>query len=249
MSALVEVHGATVSHDGRRVLDHVDVTIGPREIVTLIGPNGAGKSTLVKVVLGLARLDAGHIHRKADLKIGYQPQRFAVDRALPLSVDRLLTLTQRHPRARLEQALAEVGVAHLIDASVHTLSGGELQRVTLARAMLRAPDLLVLDEPTQNVDMAGSVDIYKIIAALPEKLGCSVLVVSHDLNVVMAATDRVYCLNGHICCSGRPEDISRHPEYLRLLGSGAANTLAVYPHTHDHTHGPDGAIHHGHSHG
>ncbi len=240
--ALVEVSGASITRDGRRILDAVDLAIGAREIVTLIGPNGAGKSTIVKAILGLEPLDRGSIRKRPGLKVGYQPQRFPLDRALPLPVHRLLTLTQVKPRARLLEVLAQVGVAHLIDASVHILSGGELQRITLARAILRRPDLLVLDEPTQNVDMAGAVEIYQIIAGLPKAIGCSVLVVSHDLTVVMAATDRVYCLNGHVCCSGRPEDVSRDQEFLRLFGPAAIGTLAVYPHHHDHVHAPDGGV-------
>ena len=255
---LVDVRAATVRRDGRAILDHIDLQIRAREIVTLIGPNGAGKSTLVKAILGLERPDSGEINRRANLKIGYQPQRFSLNPALPMPVRRLLTLTKPHARSRLIEALAQVGVAHLIDASVHVLSGGELQRVMLARALLREPDLLVLDEPAQNVDVAGTVEIYQIIAALPAKLGCGMLVVSHDLTVVMKATDRVYCLNTHICCSGKPEDVSRSRAYLDMFGPAGADTLAIYPHTHDHTHAPDGRItpshshdhsHHGHGHG
>ena len=243
---LVNVHAATVRRDGRAILDQVDLNIGPREIVTLIGPNGAGKSTLVRAILGLERLDSGQIHHRPHLKIGYQPQRFPLNLALPMPVRRLLTLTQHQPRTRQIEALSQVGMAHLIDASVHTLSGGELQRVMLARALLREPELLVLDEPAQNVDVAGTVEIYQIIASLPAKLGCGVLVVSHDLNIVMAATDRVYCLNAHVCCSGKPEDVSRNREYLAMFGPAGANTLAIYPHSHDHTHAPDGRVNHVH---
>lgn len=245
---LVDVRAATLRRDGRTILDHVNLQIGAREIVTLIGPNGAGKSTLVKVILGLERPDSGEVTHRPNVTIGYQPQRFPLNPSLPMPVRRLLTLTREQPRARQVEVLTQVGVAHLIDASVHTLSGGELQRVMLARALLREPDLLVLDEPAQNVDAAGTVEIYQIIAALPVKLGCGVLVVSHDLNVVMAATDRVYCLNTHICCSGKPEDVSRNREYLAMFGPAGANTLAIYPHAHDHTHEADGRITHTHDH-
>ncbi len=243
---LVDVRTATVRREGRAILDHVDLHIDAREIVTLIGPNGAGKSTLVKAILGLERLDSGELRHRPKLKIGYQPQRFPLNPALPMPVRRLLTLTQEQSRAKQIEALNQVGMAHLIDASVHTLSGGELQRVMLARALLREPELLVLDEPAQNVDVAGTVEIYQIIASLPAKVGCAVLVVSHDLNVVMAATDRVYCLNAHICCSGKPEDVSRNREYLAMFGPAGANTLAIYPHSHDHTHAPDGRVTHTH---
>jgi zinc transport system ATP-binding protein len=213
-----------------------------------VGPNGAGKSTLIKAALGLERLDEGDVIRAPGLKIGYQPQKITLDHSLPLSVRRFLTLTQTASEAQLHALLADVGVPHLVNASVHTLSGGEWQRVMLARAVLRRPDLLVLDEPTQNVDTAGAVEIYQIIARLRDDIGCGVLMVSHDLHVVMAATDQVYCLNGHICCSGHPSHISKDAEFQRLFGPAAASTLAIYPHTHDHSHAPDGSVAHGHDH-
>jgi zinc transport system ATP-binding protein len=244
---LLAMNGVTVTRHGQPILDHVDVTVAPGEIVTLIGPNGAGKSTLVKVALGLERPDVGTVTRKPGLRVGYQPQRLTVDVALPLSVRRFLTLTHRQPLERLREALAQVQMDHRLDASVHTLSGGEMQRVMLARAFLRDPELLVLDEPAQNVDIGGSIDIYRIIVELRRRTGCGVLLVSHDLNIVMAATDRVYCLNGHVCCSGLPADVSRDPEFLRLLGPAAEGMLTIYPHAHDHTHGPDGH-HHGGAH-
>jgi zinc transport system ATP-binding protein len=247
---LIDVRRGSVTRGGRPILDHVDIAVRRGEIVTLVGPNGAGKSTLVKVALGLERLDTGEIQRAVNLKIGYQPQKLALDQTLPLSVRRFLTLTEKHSAARLQQILAEVGVPHLMNASVHTLSGGEWQRVMLARAVLRRPDVLVLDEPTQNVDTSGAVEIYQIIARLRDDIGCGVLMVSHDLHVVMAATDQVYCLNGHICCSGHPSDISHDKEFQKLFGPAAATTLAIYPHTHDHSHAPDGSVAHdcGHDH-
>jgi zinc transport system ATP-binding protein len=192
--ALIEVRGATVSRGGRRILDNVDLTVQPREIVTLVGPNGAGKSTLVKVALGLEPWDAGEVRRAPDIKIGYQPQKLVFDRSLPLSVRRFLTLTENHPPARLSEVLAEVGAPHLMDDSMHTLSGGEWQRVMLARVMLRRPHLLVLDEPTQNVDADGAAEIYRIVARLRDATGCGVLMVTHDLDNAVA--DRVYKLGG-----------------------------------------------------
>ncbi len=243
---LVSVENATLTRHGRRILENVSMGVGRSEIVTLIGPNGAGKSMLVRTALGLEQLDTGRVMRAPGLKIGYQPQRVSLDETLPLSVRRFLTLTESKSDEDLNAVLDSVQVAHLLDASVHTLSGGEFQRVMLARAMLRRPDLLVLDEPEQNVDTAGAVEIYQLIAKLRAETGCSVLLVSHDLNVVMAATDRVYCLHGHVCCSGTPDEISGHAEFLRLFGPAAAKTLAVYPHHHDHEHAPDGSVTHAH---
>jgi zinc transport system ATP-binding protein len=240
---LLVLKGITVVRNGVRVLDNVDLTVARGEIVTLVGQNGAGKSTLVKVALGLLKPDSGAVTRPQDLRIGYQPQRLAMDKGLPLSVRRFLALTHRAPENQLRDVLDQVRMLHRIESSIHALSGGELQRVMLARAILRNPDLLVLDEPTQNVDVTGSVDIYRIIAELRRRTGCSVLLVSHDLNIVMAATDRVYCLNGHVCCSGLPADVSRDPEFVRLMGPVAAGMLTIYPHTHDHEHGPGGHDH------
>jgi zinc transport system ATP-binding protein len=251
MTALVELSGVGLARGGKRILDHVDIAIAEREIVTLIGPNGAGKSSLVKVALGLERADEGKVMRREDLRIGYLPQKFHLDSALPMSVRRLMTLTVTATEDSLRAALDELGVARLIEASVHTLSGGELQRVMLARAMLRNPNLLVLDEPTQNLDINGAVECYQIIQRIRDRTGCGVLLVSHDLNIVMAATTRVYCLNGHVCCSGHPDDVSRDPEFLRLFGPAGAGTLALYAHHHDHEHAPDGHIvheHHDHNH-
>ncbi len=255
-SALIALRHGCVTRSGRRILDNVDFSVGRGEIVTLIGPNGAGKSTLVKVALGLERLDSGVIWRAPDLTVGYQPQKYSLDPALPLSVQRLVTLNTAaaggRDDKRVEDVLALFRLERLAQADIHALSGGELQRAMLARAFLRNPRLLVLDEPSQNLDVSGTVEIYKIIADMRKTAGCSVLVVSHDLNVVMAATDKVYCLNTHLCCSGPPEDVGRHKAFLDLFGAAAAKTLAIYPHHHDHEHAPDGSIAphtHDHDHG
>ncbi|MBM3513791.1 MAG: metal ABC transporter ATP-binding protein [Alphaproteobacteria bacterium] len=253
-ASLIDIAGACVIRKRRHILDRIDLTVGRHEIVTLIGPNGAGKSTVVRLALGLIAPDDGSVTRAPGLRIGYQPQRTAIEQTLPMTVRRLMTLTDRHEPAAIKAALARLGMADMIDADVHTLSGGELQRAMLARAFLRKPDLLVLDEPTQNLDIAGAVEIYRVIAEMRDELGCGVLLVSHDLNVVMAATNRVYCLNGHVCCSGHPESVTRHPEFLRLFGSNAAGALAVYTHAHDHDHAPghnrgDGHHHHHDRHG
>lgn len=244
-TALVRAEGLDLSIGGRRILAHVDLSIGPGEIITLIGPNGAGKSTLVRVLLGLMRPDRGAVERRAGLRVGYLPQKFVIDAVLPLSVSRLMTLTRKAAPAQIEAALAETGVAHLLAAQVQTLSGGELQRVLLARALLSNPDLLVLDEPVQGVDFGGQAELYQLISAIRQRHGCAILMVSHDLHLVMAATDRVLCLNQHLCCAGTPAMVARDPEYLRLFGPRAAQAFALYahgPHGHDHVHTLSGEV-------
>ena len=239
---LVEALGVSVRLGGHDILRRIDLAVRPGEVVSLIGPNGAGKTTLIRVLLGLLPPAEGSVRRRAGLVVGYLPQRVAVDAVLPLSVRRLLNLTRPVPEREAVRALEEAGVAYLMERSVHALSGGEMQRVLLARALLRNPGLLVLDEPIQNVDVTGQLEMYGIISRIREGRGCGILMVTHDLHVVMASTDRVVCLNRHVCCHGRPEDVSAHPEYLALFGPQAARNLAVYTHAHDHRHGPEGEV-------
>jgi zinc transport system ATP-binding protein len=239
---LVEARGVGVCRAGRWLIDGVDVTVRRGEIVTLIGPNGSGKSTTAKVLIGVTETDRGSVRRRPGLTIGYVPQRLAVDWTLPLTVARLMTLTAPHAPQDVASALEAVGIARLADAEVQTLSGGEFQRALLARAMIRKPDLLVLDEPVQGVDFTGEVQLYDLIGDIRDRTGCGILLISHDLHVVMAGTDTVVCLNGHVCCHGAPQSVVAHPEYLKLFGGAAAETLAIYRHHHDHTHLPDGRI-------
>ena len=239
---LVTVRGAGVRRGDRWLVEGVDLDLRRGEIVTLIGPNGSGKSTTAKLVTGVVRADAGTVTRKAGLTIGYVPQKLSVDWTMPLTVDRLMTLTGRFSRDEIEAALAATGVAHLRKAEVQHLSGGEFQRTLMARAMIRKPDLLVLDEPVQGVDYSGEMAIYDLIGKIRDETGCGILLISHDLHVVMAATDTVICLNGHICCRGTPDLVAQSPEYLSLFGARAASALAVYQHHHDHTHLPDGRV-------
>lgn len=247
-SALIEARGVIVKRAGQAILSGIDLAVSAGEIVTLIGPNGAGKSTLVRALLGLEPIDGGTVHRRDGITVGYQAQKLSIDGTLPLTVRRFLTLTRQRKDADLGDALNHVSLDVELDKNVHVLSGGELQRLQLARAILRDPDLLVLDEPTQNVDIAGAVDLYRLIQETRDRFNCAVIMVSHDLNVVMSATNRVYCLNNHICCSGRPAEVSRHPEFLRLFGQSAADMLAIYTHEHDHDHGPGGEVVHSHDH-
>ena len=236
-SILVEARDITVSKGARAVLEHVDLKISAGEIVTLIGLNGAGKSTLVRIVLGLESPDAGTVARRRGVRIGYSPQHLHRDATLPLSVERFLTLGARAPRDRLESLLDEVGAGSVLDSPLADVSGGELHRISLARALLRDPDLLVLDEPLAGVDVAGQTELYRLIAALRDRRGCGVLLVSHDLHLVMAATDTVVCINRHVCCTGHPESVASHPEFVSLFGPHVAQVLAVYAHHHDHRHG------------
>ncbi len=239
---LVAVSGLEVSFAGRKVLEGVDLTVNPGEVVTLIGPNGAGKTTLVRAVLGQVRPKRGSVRRRPGLTIGYVPQQLNVDPTLPLTVRTFLNLPRRRPRAALETALAEVGVSDTLEQPFQELSGGEMQRVLLARALLGSPDLLVLDEPLRGVDFSGQLTLFQLIADMRPRRGYGVLMVSHDLHLVMAGTDSVVCLNHHVCCSGAPESVSLHPEYLALFGPKAAEGLAVYTHAHDHHHDLSGAV-------
>lgn len=230
---LIEGSGLELSFEGRKILNNVDILVERSEIVTLIGPNGAGKTTLLRLLLGLQKPDEGTVRRATGLTIGYLPQKIIVDPTLPLTVLRMLGLTKTVSNDDARRELAEVGAGHLEQAMMHDLSGGELQRVMLARAMLRQPDLLVLDEPMQGVDYKGELDLYELIGRIRDRCGCGILLVSHDLHLVMASTDRVVCLNHHICCVGRPEAVKRDPEYLALFGLRAAESLAVYTHGSD----------------
>ena len=239
---LIAAQGIGLQRNGRWLVHDIDLSVSRGEIVTIIGPNGGGKTMLLRLLLGLVRPSTGQVTRARDLRIGYMPQRLAIDPVLPLTVSRLMTATSRHSRDEIAAALTETAVAKLIDAPVQTLSGGELQRVLLARTLLRAPDLLVLDEPVQGVDFTGEAALYELIADIRRRYGCGILMVSHDLHVVMAATDRVVCLNQHVCCTGAPSDVSQHPAYLGMFGPRAAKAYALYEHAHDHDHDLHGDV-------
>lgn len=239
---LLTVENVNFAIRGNPILLDVDLRVTAGEIVALIGPNGAGKSTLVRIVLGLLHPDSGQVRLKPELRVGYMPQRLTVADTLPLTVQRFVTLGTPAPRERVRTALTEVGAAHVLDAPVQAISGGELQRVLLARALLREPDLLVLDEPIQGVDLNGQYELYDLISGLRRQRGCGILMVSHELHLVMAATDHVICLNRHVCCSGHPDQVARDPAYLQLFGIEGVRTLAIYHHHHNHRHDLHGAV-------
>ena len=241
---LIAAEGITVRHGAREVLSSVTLHLAAAEIVTIIGPNGSGKSTLLRALLGIERLAAGRVTRQDGLRLGYVPQRLSIDRTLPLTAARFLSLPHRVSTADTAAALARVGVAEVGDRQMVDLSGGQFQRVLLARALLGAPQVLVLDEPTQGLDQPGEAAFYRLIEEVRQGTGAAVLLVSHDLHVVMAASDRVICLNGHVCCEGAPQVVSAAPEYRALFGLGTQGALALYQHEHDHSHDHD----HGHDH-
>jgi zinc transport system ATP-binding protein len=240
--SLIEAHGLSFRVGDRSILDHVDVAVASNEIVTLIGPNGAGKTTLIRLLLGLTKPEAGRILRKPGLRIGYMPQRFAPSPLLPITAKRFLATARAASREDLDARLAEVGAAAVANTQLHGLSGGELQRVLLARALLGNPDLLVLDEPVRGVDVTGQTELFDLMAAIRQRRGCGMLIVSHELHLVMAATDRVICLNKHVCCAGRPESVSTDPTFIAMFGAAAARQLAIYTHAHDHEHNIAGAV-------
>lgn len=244
-SALIEARHICVQLGTQEVLHDISLQVAPGEIVTILGPNGSGKSTLLRALLGIVPITRGKVLRREGLRLGYMPQKLHIDRTMPLTARRFLSLPLRHDRAETDAMLARVGVPEVAERPMTGLSGGQLQRVLLARALLTRPDLLVLDEPTQGLDQPGEAAFYQLIDEVRRDSGAAVLMVSHDLHVVMSASDRVICLNGHICCEGTPRVVSSAPEYRALFGLGTKGALALYQHDHDHDHTHD----HGHSHG
>jgi zinc transport system ATP-binding protein len=234
---------------GAEVLHDVSLALAASEIVTIVGPNGSGKSTLIRALLGIVPVAEGRIVRAPGLRVGYVPQRLMIDRSLPMTVRRFLSLPVRATDAQAAAVLARTGMAGTEGLQLTALSGGQMQRVLLARALLGGPQVLVLDEPTQGLDQPGEAAFYRLIEEVRADTGCAVLMVSHDLHVVMAASDRVICLNGHVCCEGAPHLVASAPEYRALFGLGTKGALALYRHDHDHDHAAPHDHHHDHHHG
>jgi len=239
---LINASNISLEIEQRQILNNISLQVAKEQIVTLIGPNGAGKTSLVKIVLGLVQPSSGTVTLRKGLRVGYMPQRLHIDPSMPVSVDRFLKLAVNANRSEIGGVLKEVGASALLNSQLHSLSGGELQRVLLARALIQAPQLLVLDEPVQGVDVNGQAELYRLIENIRIRHKCGILLVSHDLHLVMSATDEVICLNQHVCCHGHPEQVSNDPAYLELFGKKDAETLAVYTHHHNHSHDLGGDI-------
>ncbi len=240
---LLKVENVGISVKGKSLVRDVSLEVKQGEIVTLIGPNGSGKSTTAKIALGIYKKIDGKVKTYTD-KIGYVPQKISIDWTLPIRVLDFMTLTEELTQDQINSALNMTGVEHLKNKSLSNLSGGEFQRVLIARAISKQPELLVLDEPVQGVDFKGEIALYKLIKEISEKMKCGILLISHDLHVVMSATDFVVCLNGHVCCSGTPHKVVQDNKYRELFGDRASNILSLYEHKHDHTHSQDGKIDH-----
>ncbi|WP_404376644.1 ATP-binding cassette domain-containing protein [Vreelandella aquamarina] len=231
-NVLLSIDQLTVRFGQQTVLENINLSLTAGQIVTLIGPNGSGKSTLVKALIGAIKPSSGHITCSRDLKIGYVPQRLHLDPTFPMTVHRFINLPKRHTHRDIAEALAQAGAGHLLNAAMNHLSGGQLQRVLLARALLSRPSLLLLDEATQGLDHRGVAEFYQRIEQIRQRSQCAVLMVSHDLHVVMRTADHVICLNQHVCCEGQPEKVAASPQYQALFGDQTANTLAFYRHQH-----------------
>ncbi len=244
MDHLIELHNISMKRNNAIILEGINLTVSRNEIVTLIGPNGAGKSTLIKIALKLIKPDQGSVVTAHSLHIGYVPQSVNPEQSLPVSVKRFLEIagTKTTTNETIADVLHQVGAEKLPQKLLQDISGGEMRRVLLARALLNKPDLLILDEPTSGVDVSGQATLYALIQWIRDCFHCGVLLVSHNLHVVMAATDRVICLNRHLCCSGTPKDVQQHPEFVSLFGHKDASELGIYRHRHDHEHNIHGDI-------
>ena len=240
MSHLLSLQHIHYQHKGRSILQDVSLSVDAGQIVTLIGPSGAGKTTLVRIALGLLKPTSGRCERQPQLRVGYVPQKVVVNQLMPLTVERFLTTSECRADT-LSAICQDVAISHLLSQRLNNLSGGEMQRVLLAKALLVKPQLLVLDEPVQGVDVTGQAELYQLIQDISKRLNCAVLMVSHDLHLVMSATDTVVCMNNHVCCHGHPESVSEHPAYLELFGKNIEPSLALYTHHHNHVH--DGCNH------
>ena len=238
---LVKLNEVGIRQNDKWLVKGVSLVVEKGKIVTLIGPNGSGKSTTAKIALGIYKKIEGQVEKYTN-NVGYVPQKISIDWTLPLRVNDFMLLTENLKDEAVNEALSLTGVIHLKNKNLGNLSGGEFQRILLARAISKKPDLLVLDEPVQGVDFTGEIALYELIKKISDTLNCGILLISHDLHTVMSATDHVVCLNGHVCCSGTPSDVAKNNEYKALFGEQASQTLSIYEHKHDHVHSNDGEV-------
>ena len=238
---LVKLENAGVYKSSKWLVRGISFEVNNGQIVTLIGPNGSGKTTTAKMILNILNADEGLVTSNTN-KMAYVPQKINIDWTMPLRVIDFMKITSSINNAQITEALTLTGVEKLLYDEVHNLSGGEFQRVLIARAVAKKPELLVLDEPVQGVDFNGEIALYNLIKKISDKLNCGILLISHDMHFVMSATDHVICLNGHICCSGTPSSVVKNPAYIKLFGEHNAETLSYYQHHHDHSHNNDGSV-------
>ena len=238
---LVKLENAGVYRSSKWLVRGISLEINQGQIVTLIGPNGSGKTTTAKMILNILNTDEGLVTGNAN-KMAYVPQKINIDWTMPLRVIDFMKITNSLNNTQITESLSMTGVDKLLYNQIHSLSGGEFQRVLIARAIAKKPDLLVLDEPVQGVDFNGEIALYNLIKEISVNLNCGILLISHDMHFVMSTTDHVICLNGHICCSGSPSNVVKNPEYIKLFGQHNSETLSYYQHRHDHSHNHDGSI-------
>ena len=236
-NALISAKNVSVLKNQKSILENIDIQINKKDFITIIGPNGAGKTMLLKCLMGFYKPTSGMIERKEKLKIGYMPQSINVINTMPMTVKGFITVKKKYDDISLHKVITEVNLGEIVNKQLSVLSGGEMQRVLLARSLLNNPDLLILDEPAQNLDISGQLNFYKLIQEIYSKRDISILMISHDLHLVMVSTKKVLCLYKHICCSGAPQQIAKDPEFLSMFGKDMANMMSIYQHSHDHDHG------------
>jgi len=235
-NALISAKNVSVLKNKKSILENIDIQINKKDFITIVGPNGAGKTMLLKCLMGFYKPTSGMIERKEKLKIGYMPQSINVINTMPMTVKGFITVKKKYDDVSLHKVITEVNLGEIVNKQLSVLSGGEMQRVLLARSLLNNPDLLILDEPAQNLDISGQLNFYKLIQEIYSKRDISILMVSHDLHMVMVSTKKVLCLYKHICCSGAPQQIAKDPEFLSMFGKDMANMMSIYQHSHDHDH-------------
>ena len=236
MNALISAKNINVIKTGKNILKDVSININKNDFITIIGPNGAGKSMLLKCIMGFYQPNSGIIKRKPNLKLGYMPQNLDIIKTIPIKVQKFITLKKKFDKISLQKVILETQIENILDKQLTILSGGEMQRVLLARSLLNNPDVLILDEPAQNLDVSGQMHFYKLLQKIYSKRELSILMVSHDLHLVMISTKQVICLFHHICCSGEPQTVAKDPEFISLFVNDMAKMMSVYQHTHDHSH-------------